>query len=65
MPFTWTWTILTDSLIFSNKVNLLKLDSQNQAKNNPVGLPSSPIKIWGKSVQGFMSYDFTCKQFIF
>ena len=35
------------------------LKSQNQAKNIPVVLPSSPIQIWGKSVQGFMSYDQT------
>ena len=26
-----------------------------------MGLPSSPIKIWGKSVQGFLSYDRTNK----
>ena len=40
----------------------LNLESQNQAKNISVGLPSSPIKIWGKSVQGFLSYDQTNKQ---
>ena len=27
-----------------------------------MGLTSSPIKIWGKSVQGFLSYDRTNKQ---
>ena len=27
-----------------------------------MGLPSYPIKIWGKSVQGFLSYDRTNKQ---
>ena len=27
-----------------------------------MGLPSSPIKIWGKSVHGFLSYDRTDKQ---
>ena len=27
-----------------------------------MGLPSSPIKIWGKSVQGFLSYDRKNKQ---
>ena len=32
----------------------LNLKSQNQAKNIPVGLPSSPTKIWGKSVQGVL-----------
>ena len=30
--------------------------------NIPVGLPSSPIQIFGKSVQGFQSYDQTNKQ---
>jgi len=35
---------------FSVKVDTLNLESQNQAKNIPVGLPSSPIKIWGKSI---------------
>ena len=34
----------------------------NQAKNIPVGLPSSPIKILGKSFQGFPSYDQTNKK---
>ena len=34
----------------------LNLDSQNQANNIPVVLPSFPIEI-GKSVRGFMSYD--------
>jgi len=28
----------------------------------PMGLLSSPIKIWGKSVQGFLRYDWTNKQ---
>ena len=44
------------------KVNLLNLESKNQAKNIPVGLPSSPIKIWGKLVPGFLSCDRTNKQ---
>ena len=43
-------------------IDHLKLESQNQAKNVPGGLPSSPIKINGKSVQGFLSYDRTNKQ---
>ena len=47
---------------FSVKVDTLNLESQNQAKNIPVGLPSSPIKIWGKLVQGFLSYDRKNKQ---
>ena len=29
------------------KVDPLNLESQNQAKNIPVSLPRSPIKIWG------------------
>ena len=28
----------------------------------PMGLLNSPIKIWGKSVQGFLSYDWTNRQ---
>ena len=44
------------------RVDLLDLEYQNQAKNIPVSLPSSPNKIWGKSVQGFLSYDLTNKQ---
>ena len=39
----------------------LNLQSQNRAYNVPVTLPSSPTKIWWKSVQGFMSYDRTKK----
>ena len=34
----------------------------NQSKNIPVALPSSPFKIWGKSVQGFLSCDRTNKR---
>ena len=37
----------------------LILESQNQAKNIALFLPSSPIKILGKSVMGYMSYDLT------
>ena len=35
---------------------------QNQTKNIPVALPSSPIIIQGKSVQEFLIYDRTNKQ---
>ena len=35
----------------------LNLDPKNQGQNIPVGLPSSPNKIWGKLVQGFLSHD--------
>ena len=44
------------------KVNPLNLEFLNQAKNVPVVLPSSPIKIQGKSANGFISYDRTDKQ---
>ena len=44
------------------KVDPLNLETQNQAKNIPVVLPSSPIKIWDKSAKGFPSYDRTNKQ---
>jgi len=43
-------------------MNPIKLESQNQAKNIPVVLSSSPIKIWGKTVKVFMTYDWTYKQ---
>ena len=36
---------LLGNTIFATKVNLLNLESLNQAKNIPVVLPSSPIKI--------------------
>ena len=38
---------------FTGKLNF----SKPWAKNNLVGLPSFPIKIWGKSINGFLSYD--------
>ena len=38
------------------------VESQNQAKNIPVGLPSCIIKVCGKSVPGFLIYDRTNKQ---
>ena len=45
--------------MFAIKIDPLNLESQNQAKNILVGLPSSLIKIWGKSIQEFLSYDWT------
>ena len=48
-------------LRFRNK-SPLTLESTNQAKNIPVALLSSPIKILGKTVQGFLSYDRTNKR---
>ena len=40
----------TGKLNFRIKVDSLNLESQNQAKNISVVHPSSPIKIWDKSV---------------
>ena len=40
----------------------LNLNPKNQGQNIPVGLPSSPNKIWGKLVQGFLSHDRKNKQ---
>ena len=53
---------LSGKLIFCFQVDPLNLESQNQAKNITVGLPSALIKIWSKSVQWFLSYDRTNKQ---
>ena len=39
-----------DFSIFPGYVDPIYLESQNQAKNIPVGLTSSPIKNWGQSV---------------
>ena len=43
-------------LIFHYKSYSLALELVNQAKNIPVVLPCSPIKIWGKSVKRFLCY---------
>ena len=43
-------------------MNPLNSESQNHAKNISVVLPSSSIKIRGKSVKGFMDYDQKNKQ---
>ena len=43
-------------------IDSLNLESQNQAKNIPVVISSFPIKIWGKLVMGFLSYDQTYVQ---
>ena len=48
--------------MFAIKVESLNWESQTQAENIHVGLPSSPIKIWCKSVQGFRRYNRTSKQ---
>ena len=53
---------LSYNKIFSISVNLLILQFLNIAKNIPVVLQSSPIKIWGKSVKGFLTYDETYKE---
>ena len=52
----------TRKLTFATKVDPLNWDSQAQTNNIPLALPSSPIKIWGKSVYGIKSYDRTYKQ---
>ena len=44
------------------KSNQLKLKLWNRVKNIPLVLPSFLIKIWGKSVKGFMFYDRAHKQ---
>ena len=44
--------------MFAIKVDPFNLESQNQV----MGLPTSPIKIWRKSVQGFLISDRTHKQ---
>ena len=52
-------TVLGD---FPVKVNPLNLWPLNQTKHIFVVLTSSSFKIWGKSVQGFMSKDQTSKK---
>ena len=47
---------------FATKVNPPNWELCKQTKNIPVVLPSFPIKTWGKSIKGFMSYDQTYKQ---
>jgi len=50
-------------LFFAIKVDSLNIDLPvRPARNIPVVLPSSQIKIYGKLVQGFMSYDLKNKQ---
>ena len=48
-----------DVSYFLEKVDTLNLESQNLDKNIS---QSSPIKIWGKSVKGFLSYERKNKQ---
>ena len=52
----------TGNYIFAIKVGALNSEYGNQAKNIPVGLPSSQVKIWGKLVQKFLIYDRKNKQ---
>ena len=47
--------------VFSFKAETTKL-KLNQAKNTSVLLTSSPIKIWGKSVNVLVSFNRTYKQ---
>ena len=51
------WVVNYDFCYFS-----LNLESQSQTKNIPLVLPSFPVKIWGKSVKGFLSFDRTRRQ---
>ena len=44
-PFMVTPGVLPGNLIFAIKIEPPNLESQNQAKNIPVVIPSSPIKI--------------------
>ena len=39
------------------KINLPKLLFKNQAREHSNDSPGFPINIWGKSVQGVISYD--------
>ena len=48
--------------VFFERVNLFNKELLNHAKNLPVVLTSSSVKIWGKSLKGFQSYDQTYKQ---
>jgi len=43
-------TSLESQLCLQTKRFLLNLESQNQARNTTVVLPSAQIKFWGKSV---------------
>ena len=54
------WNDFTGKPIFCYYIRSFQL--KISTKNIPVGLPSSPIKIWGKSVLGFLSYDRTNRQ---
>ena len=51
-----------EEMLGGNLIYVHPLESQNQALNIPVVLTSFKIKIWGKLVKGFMSYDLTYKQ---
>ena len=50
--------------MFAIKVDPLNLEAQNQAKNIPMVFPD-PKKLWGKSVQGFLSYKQTNRDYNF
>ena len=55
---------LPGKVAFSTKISKLNLKFSNQAENTPVVLTSNfkPIKMWVKSVQGFLSYNWTNKK---
>ena len=54
------WSYRKLNFRFKSRPTQLRISEQNQ--EIPVARSSSPIKIWGKSVHGFPSYDQTNKQ---
>jgi len=62
-PAQFLTSILSRSSFWNiNKICTTFFNFKNQDKNIPMVLPSSPIKIWGESVKGIISYDRTYKQ---
>ena len=60
--FFWNFKLFLNPLNFEKKkFKEINLEFLNHAKNIPVILRSSPIKIWGKLVKGFITYDRTYK----
>ena len=53
------WIFLIIYIFIYLEHSLKKFSCSNQAKNIPIIRPCSQIKIWGKSVQCFLSYDRT------
>ena len=61
-PFTPRLVVNFDFSFSPMEVDLPNLESQNQAENISVVLPSAPIKVLDGSIKGFMNYDRTYKQ---